>query len=84
MISYVLNVLFSIYSFMLIVRIFSSWFPSWQNQSWMLLLSRYTDPYLNIFRQFLPPIGGLDLSPLLAFFCLQIIEWLLNYFLLRF
>lgn len=84
MISYILNVLFSIYSFMLIVRIFSSWFPSWKNYSWMILLSRYTDPYLNIFKKFLPPIGGLDLSPLLAFFCLQIVEWLLNYLLLGF
>jgi hypothetical protein len=31
-----------------------------------------TDPYLNIFRQVIPPIMGFDLSPLPAFFLLDI------------
>ena len=31
-----------------------------------------TDPYLNLFRGLIPPIFGLDLSPLLAFFLLSL------------
>ncbi|MCI02954.1 YGGT family protein, partial [Trifolium medium] len=29
------------------------------------------DPYLNVFRGLIPPLGGLDLSPILAFLVLN-------------
>lgn len=31
----------------------------------------FADPYLNLFRGLIPPIFGLDLSPILAFFLLS-------------
>ena len=63
---------------MIATRIIASWFPSAQRYEWYYWLGRATDPYLNIFRRIIPPIGGvLDLSPLLAFFSLQFLEWLL-------
>lgn len=66
---------FVIYTVMLAVRLIASWFPRLRDQEWLFQLSRATDPYLNVFRRFVPPIGGvLDLSPLLAFFALQIAE----------
>jgi YggT family protein len=37
-----------------------------------------TDPYLNLFRRFLPPVGGrglaLDLSPILAIVVLLVVQ----------
>jgi YggT family protein len=49
----------------------------------MRFVAFYTDPYLNMFRRVIPPIGGvLDLSPLLGFFTLQIAENLLLFILL--
>ncbi|MER3588393.1 MAG: hypothetical protein C4322_09720, partial [Mastigocladus sp. ERB_26_1] len=36
-----------------------------------------TDPYLNIFRNIIPPLGGIDFSPILAFLVLNIIGSLL-------
>jgi YggT family protein len=36
------------------------------------------DPYLRLFRRILPPIGGLDLSPIVAVFVLVILQRLLN------
>ncbi len=73
---------FGLYTFMLMVRIVGSWFPSFSRHTIMRFLSFYTDPYLNIFRRIVPPIGGmLDLSPLLAFFGLQISEMILVYIL---
>jgi len=37
---------------------------------------------LNLFRRFIPPIGGmLDLSPLLGFFALQIMEGIILFFI---
>jgi YggT family protein len=64
----------NIYVILIVVRILLNWFPTveWMNQV-AGFLSPITDPYLNIFRSFIPPIGGLDLSPLLAIFVLQLI-----------
>ncbi len=77
------HLLFTVYSLMLIVRIFGSWFPSFQQSAFFRFLSHYTDPYLNIFRRFIPPIGGiLDLSPIIGFFMLQVLEYLVTKLLL--
>lgn len=61
----------SLYQSALILRIILTWFPSApaaiQNP-----LSTICDPYLNIFRGIIPPIGGtIDLSPILAFVALD-------------
>ena len=65
----------NIYFVLLIVRILLSWFQTaeWAYQI-MAFLSPVTDPYLNIFRSFIPPIGGIDISAILAIFALQIIQ----------
>lgn len=63
------------YSVMLFLRVVGSWFPAFQKYKFAYFLRFYTDPYLNVFRRIIPPIGGaLDLSPLLGFFCLKIAE----------
>ncbi len=63
-----------IYKALLLIRILLSWFPvNWSNPL-LSTLSQLTDPYLNLFRSVLPPIGGLDISPILAFFLLQFVE----------
>ncbi|WP_421655605.1 YggT family protein [Leptothermofonsia sp. ETS-13] len=64
----------SIYTILLVIRILLSWFP---NINWFdppfSFLSQLTDPYLNIFRSFIPPLGGLDFSPILALMLLQVL-----------
>lgn len=64
-----------IYFVLLIVRVILSWFP---NINWFdppfSVLSQLTDPYLNLFRSIIPPLGGIDFSPMLAIFLLQIIQ----------
>ncbi|MGJ3250075.1 MAG: YggT family protein [Elainellaceae cyanobacterium] len=64
----------NIYFALLIIRILLSWFPNvnWMNQPFATL-SQLTDPYLNIFRSFIPPLGGIDFSPILAIFLLQFV-----------
>ena len=53
----------SIYTVVLIVRVLLSWFPNldWGNPV-LSAVSSITDPYLNVFRGLIPPLGGLDLS----------------------
>ena len=75
---YGLRLIFTVYSIMIAVRVFGSWFPRLQRSAFMYFIAHYTDPYLNIFRRLIPPIGGtLDLSPLIGFFLLQLVQKLL-------
>ena len=64
-----------IYSSLLFIRVLLSWFPNinWYNQPFVAL-SQITDPYLNLFRSIIPPLGGMDFSPILAFIALQILR----------
>lgn len=65
----------SIYSILLFIRILLSWFPNvdWSSPPFAAL-SQITDPYLNIFRSLIPPIGGIDLSAILAIILLQVAQ----------
>ena len=71
----VLGQTLSIYSFILIIRILLTWFPGidWSNGI-LSALTSITDPYLNIFRGIIPPIGGFDISSLLALLLFQVIQ----------
>jgi YggT family protein len=70
----------AIYTVILIIRILLTWFPTvnWSSQPFAAL-SQLTDPYLNLFRSLLPPMGGFDLSPMLAIFLLQIVGGLIPF-----
>jgi YggT family protein len=69
----------NIYFVMLIIRILLSWFPNinWLNPPFSIL-SQLTDPYLNVFRSIIPPLGGIDFSPMLAIFLLQFVSQLFD------
>lgn len=61
-----------IYFVLIIIRVLLSWFPNvnWYSQPFSTL-TQLVDPYLDLFRRVIPPIGGLDLSPVIAIFVLQ-------------
>lgn len=73
-----INAFLSIYLVLLLARILLSWFP---NINWFdppfSILSQLTDPYLNIFRSIIPPLGGMDFSPMLAIILLQVLASIL-------
>ena len=73
--SAVLGSTIGIYLFVLLVRVLLSWFPNldWSNP-FLSAVSSITDPYLNAFRGIIPPLGGLDLSAILAFIALNIAQ----------
>ncbi|NDC14093.1 MAG: YggT family protein [Synechococcaceae bacterium WB9_2_170] len=75
----VLSRTLEIYSLILLVRVLLSWFPNldWSNPL-LATVSSITDPYLNAFRGLIPPIGGLDLSAILAFLALSLGQQLLG------
>jgi len=68
------SALFTVYIILVFLRVLMSWIPSLPDNAAVLAVANFiretTDPYLNLFRRFLPPVGGggmsLDLSPMLA------------------
>lgn len=70
----ILNILFQVYTLMLFARILSSWLPQLNEYKAMRFICFLTDPYLNLFRRFIPPLGMIDFSPIVAFLCLNLIQ----------
>lgn len=58
---------FGIYGNLLIARVLLSWFPAAQNVKLLSPLYTVCDPFLNFFRGVIPPVFGLDLSPIIGF-----------------
>lgn len=61
----------TIYSFALIVYILMSWFPGARESQFGEILGKICEPYLEIFRKFIPPLGMIDISPIVALILLQ-------------
>lgn len=61
----------NIYNTLLIGRLILTWFPNPPRQI-VVPLSTLCDPYLGLFRGIIPPLGGIDLSPILAFTVLNV------------
>lgn len=62
-----------VYNFVITGRVLLSWFPQAQSIGALQPVFAITDPYLNLFRGIIPPIFGLDLSPILAFVTLNLL-----------
>ena len=66
-----------VYLLLLFAYILTSWirlpYSPWLNRVQRFLYD-VCDPYLRIFRRFVPPLGPLDLSPMVAIFVLLIVQ----------
>ncbi len=71
----VLIQLIGFYKLILVARILLTWLPSinWYNQPFRFLRT-ITDPVMEPFRRLIPPLGGMDFSPLLLFFVLDLLQ----------
>ncbi len=77
--SYV-NSVFIVYIILIFIRVLLSWIPRMPYNRALHAVVEFvhqvTDPYLNLFRRFLPPLGGggmaIDISPIIAIFVLLI------------
>lgn len=77
--------LFLVYIILILIRVLISWIPRMPYnpalRAVLDFISETTDPYLNLFRRILPPIGGggfgLDLSPMIGIIVLFILRGLI-------
>jgi YggT family protein len=68
------SALFLVYLILILIRVLLSWIPRMPYNPYLRavidFINEVTDPYLNVFRRLIPPLGGggfaLDLSPVLA------------------
>jgi YggT family protein len=76
------EILALVYLVFIFIRIITSWIPRIPYNRFLAAVLKFvsdvTDPYLNLFRRFLPPVrlgaGALDLSPIVATFVLIILS----------
>ncbi len=76
------SALFLVYIVLIFLNILISWIPRMPYnrplRATLDFVKETTDPYLNLFRRFLPPIGGsgfaLDLSPMIGVIVLFVLQ----------
>ena len=76
--------LFLVYIVLIFLNILSTWIPRMPYHPWLRavldFIGETTNPYLNVFRRFIPPIGGggfaIDLSPIVGVIVLVILQGL--------
>ncbi len=67
--------LFDLIMLLMLVKIFLTWIPNinWYNQPFKFL-NEFTEIFFGVFRKILPPFGMLDLSPIIAFIAIRIVQ----------
>lgn len=84
--AYILIRLVNFYSTIIVVYVLMSWIPMTEGgilSSIYKFLGKICDPYLNLFKKMVPPIGGMiDISPIIALLVLQFATRLIVNFLL--
>lgn len=77
------NAIFIVYIILIFANILTSYIPRMPTYSPVLravldFITETTDPYLNLFRRFLPPVGGggfaIDLSPVIGIIVLFVLQ----------
>lgn len=66
--------LLNIYSWLIIIYILMSWVPNARESGFGYMLGRIVEPYLEPFRKIIPPLGMLDISPIVAIIALRLAE----------
>jgi YggT family protein len=62
------------YSYALIGYILMSWFPNARETGIGKFLSKICEPYLEPFRRIIPPLGMIDISPIVAIIALNLAQ----------
>jgi len=73
-----LSMLVQLYILMIFVYVLSTWVPEWRYQNWHRTLGTICDPFLSMFRRIVPPMGMMDLSPMIAILFLVVVAQILR------
>lgn len=70
----VVNLVLNIFFFGLIISIIFSWVAPHSRHPMLLLLQQLMEPALAPFRRIIPPMGGLDITPIFAFLVIRVLQ----------
>lgn len=73
----ILNAIINVYFYAILVIVIMSWLNPAVHSPIAEVLYKITEPLLMPAKRYIPPIGGLDLSPIAVLLCLQLIVILL-------
>lgn len=62
-----------LFRIVIFIYILMSWVPSMRENAIGEFIGKIAEPYLSFFRKFIPPIGMIDVSPIVAIFALSFI-----------
>lgn len=75
-----ISALVNFYEWLVIIWCFMSWLPLREGSLMYdvaVVIDRIVSPYMNLFRRFIPPLGGMDFSPIVGLFVLSFGERLI-------
>lgn len=72
-----IEILINLYVFAILIQVILSWVNPGTYNPGISLIYNLTEPMLRVVRNILPPMGGIDLSPLFVLIGLQLIKMLL-------
>ena len=73
---------FGILRLALLVRVIASWFPALARRRWISWSAGATEWMLRPLRRVIPSFGVMDITPIVAYFALQLVQWLVETVLL--
>jgi len=73
----ILSYILKIYFWGLLISVIISWVAPYSGNPALLLIQQILDPLQRLFRKVIPPMGGLDLSPIFIFLGIQVVEIML-------
>ena len=73
---------FGFFTFALLVRVISSWIPSFESSPWVRWSFGATEWMLRPLRAVIPSISVIDITPIVAYFALQLLQFLVETILL--
>jgi len=76
-----LQSIIGLYMFLIIVRAISTWINTGGYNPALAVVGQLTEPLISKARKILPPMSGLDLSPMLVLIMLWLIDYSISYYL---
>lgn len=76
----ILSAIVNFYVFLIIIYVLLSWFPHESGTMYDVYnaFGKICEPYLGLFRRIMPPLGGIDFSPIVAVLILEFVMQLIS------
>lgn len=75
----ILSFILNIYFYSLLISIIVSWVAPYSGNPALMLIQQLMEPIQSRFRRILPPMGGLDFSPIFIFLAIQVLKRIFVY-----